>query len=228
MATAEQIAVIDIPVDFQGVSLGQDTARLGVKINRDHMGLDKADDAFSGHRLAGKVILGDRYDPDQTKFIEDVDVVIETAFDVKRFSVTDSYFSIGLTFSKRDIEVHDLAEFAKKSGRLVVFDIGAIPEDEDGSDDEPEIDESLRAEHGEALQVPLSDLFSGRELKALHSGKLKVVGDFVKFNSREQRLEDLDGCGPKMAERIQDRMTEFWAVNELDSPADDEEDSETE
>ena len=61
-------------VSYGGVSIGETTARLGVKIDRGVVDLLRADDMFCNHRLTGYVVLGRKSDGDgQQTITEDID-----------------------------------------------------------------------------------------------------------------------------------------------------------
>ena len=49
---------LDIGVSFGGVSIGSDTASIGVKLPREVVPLTRADEVFVGHRLTGEIIRG--------------------------------------------------------------------------------------------------------------------------------------------------------------------------
>lgn len=206
-------SVLDIPVQFGGVSIGEATARLGVKIDRSVCSINAADDIFCGHRLNGRVVLGGSDDqPGQTRFL-DTDDYVDGVFDVKRFGANSKEISTGLTFSLRDVDVAELAKFSKGSGRLIVNNVGELPEDSKADDDEgsEEIDPSLEAA-GPWQHVPLSDLFHGALLKSLNEAGLNTVGDMAKYTAAN-RLTDIDGIGEGKAAKIEERMLEFWRAN---------------
>jgi hypothetical protein len=158
--------ILDIPVEFGGVSIGESTCRLGVRINRDVCNINTADEIFCGHRLTGKVLLGGSDDsPNQKKFLDGDEYSVEGSFDVKRIGVTVEMISTGLTFSLADIDVADLAKFSKGAGRLMVEGVGEIPDDapNEHAEDKDQLD--LRFD-GDLGDVPLSRVFSGNCLKA--------------------------------------------------------------
>lgn len=147
-------ARIDVPVEFGGVSIGDGTARLGVRIMRDVLDLDMADDLFCGHRLTGTVAVGNGRDAaGQGLLWDDLIYHLGGTFDVKRLGVSPKHFAIGLTFSLEDIQAENLTHFAKRTGRLAIQDSGPIPEGEvtaaavrgpdDGDEDDGDDSEDL-------------------------------------------------------------------------------------
>lgn len=205
--------VFDVPVHFGGVSIGDKTARVGVRIDRSALSLDDADKAFCGHRLHGRVQLGGNGDGPGQKVLFDSDLCLEGTFDVKRISADSSQISTGLTFSLKDIDISELAKLSRGSGRLLVDDIGELPVDHD--DDE----EEFRREPGELLssgpwrKVELSTLFDGMILKSMKKAGITTVGALSDYTAGDRRLTDMSGIGPGKAQQIEDRILQFWEDN---------------
>lgn len=212
----KQQSVLDVPVEFGGVSIGESTARLGIRIDRSVCNINAADEIFCGHRLSGRIMLGRGGDqPGQTTLVEDLDHYIDAVFDVKRIGVNPTHIGTGLTFSLADINIQELAKLSKGSGRLIVNTVAELPveskaDDGDGLDDEPS--ESLKAD-GPWKMVQLSTLFDGSILKSLKEAGLTTVGQLSDFTAADKRLTDLGGIGPGKAESIENRMLQFWADN---------------
>lgn len=127
----------EIRVEFGNVSIGDQTARLGVKIARESLSLADGDRIFCGRRIWGKVILGEPGNPDQQRLpgMEDAQHEIEGAFDTKQLGVKPNDYSVGLTFNIQSIDISELAKFAKKSGVLQVVSVKDL-DHEDSMDDE--------------------------------------------------------------------------------------------
>ena len=86
-------------VEFGGVSIGEATARLGLRIARPALGLETADRVFVGHRLTVEISLGQRDDaPGQSKMF-DADLTVAGVADCKRIGVSPESITTGLTFS---------------------------------------------------------------------------------------------------------------------------------
>lgn len=130
------VAELDIAVSYGGVSIGKQTARLGLTIERKSLNVVAADEAFCNRRLHGKVLLGD---DDGTLFEKSLEVL--GVFDVKGFRATSDAIGVGLTFQMNEIDIATLAKFSKGGGRLVVDKIAAIPHDAPGGDGDEEDDE---------------------------------------------------------------------------------------
>lgn len=130
---------LELLVDFGGVSIGETTARLGVKIARPQLTITKADATFTGKRLSVVVQLGNP-DPDQKKLF---DVVTEVggSVDVKRLGVNVDEYSTGLTFNLADVDVATLAKFSKGKGRLRVLAVEDLPDEAEGDEGDEDADE---------------------------------------------------------------------------------------
>lgn len=217
MAKKKQESVLDLPVDFGGVSIGDRTARVGVRFDRSAITLADADMAFCGHRLSGLVKLGGKNDGNGQQVMFDKDLCLEGTFDCKRISADSKQISTGLTFALKDIDIAELAKLSKGSGRLIVLNVAELPDDSD--DDDADDDEELRRQPGELLSsgpwhdVELSTLFDGQPLKSMKKAGIKTVGDLSDYTAADKRLTDLDGIGPGKAQAIEDRMLQFWEDN---------------
>lgn len=216
--------IADLPVTFGGVSIGKSTAKLSLKIMRDQMSLELADELFCERRLTGKIQLGGHDDGSgQLKFF-DTDPRLDGSFDVHRFGVTLDAFATGTTFKLNEIDVTLLAKFAKGSGRLVVLEATEIPEDAepDEHDDSSETGQQSIPGTYETdkhwREASLDGLFTGSILKALKGAGLSTVGDLYDYQQPtksgfEKRLSDIKGIGPSKVQIIEDRMIEFWRDN---------------
>jgi hypothetical protein len=227
MAKSKKRSILEVAVAFGGVSIGEKTARVSMKIARGESGLDivAAEDLFCGRRLTGRIQLGGKTDtPGQTKFIE-TDVVVDGTFDIHRFGVTPEAFTTGATFSLKEIDIGDLAQFSKGQGRMVVNDKTEIPHDaivEDADDDDNE--KTLPGTFTQDKpwrKVLLDTLFVGQVLKALKAAGLATVGDLHDYQQPSKsgfikQLADIKGLGPAKVQIIEDRMLEFWRDNPQD------------
>lgn len=139
MAKAKAAGVKEYPVEFGGVSIGDSTARLGLKFDCKFMSVLVATDLLCGTRLSVKAILARPGEENGQAFIpgtEDAALEIEASVDVKRFSVSPKNITAGLTFQVKGLDVEVLSHFAKRSGRLQILDVQEIPEEEAGDEDE--------------------------------------------------------------------------------------------
>jgi hypothetical protein len=137
---------LTLPVGYGNVTIGTETARLGITISRSNLDAATADRNLCGRRLTGKIIAvpkGHRGDERPLPGFDDTRE-IEGVFDVKSIGLTTKVIRAGLTFSLDKLDVPTLAAFAQRDGRIVITEITAIPDDDgrdDGDDeeaDEPE------------------------------------------------------------------------------------------
>ena len=126
-------SVLDVPVEFGGLSIGDVTARIGVRIDREHMNIVAADECFTGKRLSVVVSLGSS-DPEQKELFKNRLFEVTGSVDVKRLGVTAAQFSAGLTFNLESIDVATIAKFSKGKGRLNVFEVAALPDGHDSDE----------------------------------------------------------------------------------------------
>lgn len=210
--------VLDIPCEFGGVSIGESSARLGVRINRSVLNINAADEAFCGHRLSGLVLLGGHDDaPGQGTLWDDLEHRIDGSFDCKRLGISPEQISTGLTFSLVDVDISELAKFSKGIGRLVIRNVAAIPEDAPDEDHPEDVTKgspqgTLKAE-GPWRDFPLDKLFKGAIREALWEAGIHTVGELSNYTATDKRLTDISGIGPGKATQIEDRMLGFWKSN---------------
>ncbi len=204
---------LNAPVAFGGVSIGEKTARIGIKINRKNLTLETADKAFSGRRLIGRIVLGHEDESaDQTQMF-DSDYSVEGAFDVNQFSTNATYFGAGLTFNLAEIDIEDLAHMSKGAGRLIVDEVTDIPEPE--PEEKTPKSESLKFT-GEWAKVRMDEIFKadGVIVKGFAAKDIVTVGDMVNWQKDDRnQLIDLPGVGPSKVQEIEDTMMVFWASN---------------
>lgn len=217
---ASPALIADVPIQFGGVSIGESTARLSMKVRRSALGLYKADELFCERRLTGKMQLGgDDDQPAQGKLFE-ANLTIEASFDIHRFGVTTEAYTTGATVKLNEVDIADLAKFSKGTGRFLIFGADAIPDEAD-SDEKEDSGATLPGtltQDGAWREVSLDTLFMGALLKSLKGAGLATVGDLHDYqqpgkNGFEKRLTDIEGIGPSKVQLIEDRMLEFWRDN---------------
>lgn len=131
---------LEIPCSFGNVNVGDETARISIRISRQSLTLAKADSIFSGKRITGTILAragGGGPDQESLPGIED-DIEITDTFDVSSFGVSAKRISTGLTVAINSVDVGELAHFAKRDGRLTVRSVGEIPDGEGGDPGEDE------------------------------------------------------------------------------------------
>jgi hypothetical protein len=201
-------------VTFGGVSIGDATARISVHIDRKNIALKTADQLFCERRLIGKVVLG-LHDEGTTqgKLIDDVDHEVAGAFDVKGFRCSADYISLGATFSLKEIDIAELARFSKGAGRLIVSDVGEIPEEP--KEKPAPVAGTLKVSVSGWKKTPLDRLFDPDKAirKALNDNNLQYVGELTHHIGAGKKLTDLDGITEKRAADIAQVLEQFWLDN---------------
>lgn len=211
-------SVLDIPVEFGGVSIGDATARLGIRIDRSVCTVKTADEVFCGHRLSGRVVLGGNGDGSgQKKFVDDLEHQVGGVFDVKRFGANQKQIATGLTFSLADVDITELAKFSKGSGRLIIENVSELPEDEAGDEDEDEERDDEDIEERPILSKdwrskPLTELGLTTGVNDMF-GELKVttVGGLAELKEAIDGSKAVwpKGIGPQKAEEITKRLDAY-------------------
>ena len=136
-------AVAELAVTWSNVNIGDATARVGFRVPRRELSLSKADMVLCEKRLRVTIVARSSGGPDQESLPgAEADTTIAGTADVRSFGVGKKHISAGLTFNLEEIDVSELALFAKRDGRLRVEAVGDIPENaDDGGEEEEEEDE---------------------------------------------------------------------------------------
>lgn len=205
---------LEVDVQFGGVSIGDETARVGIKIDRALMQLDQADEILCGKRLTGRIEVcapGEQQGQRALPGMKDERPHLDGTFDVKRFGVSLKEISAGLTFGLGSIDVSELAKFAKKNGRLLVTDAQFLPEDSSDDDDhEPTYDD-----HEDTGPQPKSRKKSAKSNGAVATdeGSKKSIFELVKFGMTHKKCELVaEACGGSTIGKFEAwmRRNEFW------------------
>lgn len=115
---------VSMDVDFGTVSVGDQTASLGVTFEKSKLGLERADELLCGSRLAVTIIPGGKgTDPDQQQIPGSFEN-IEAEIDSKNYSVKPDSISARLTFNRSSINLAVLTSLVKRSGKLKIKRIG--------------------------------------------------------------------------------------------------------
>lgn len=127
--------ILDLPVQFGNISIGERNLRVGVTVDRQYLAVNRADQQICEKRLTGVIIArpaGEQEDQGSLQFegepIKAGSVELRGVFDVKSFRVSLEQISFGLTFAVASVDVEAISHFANRSGRLQVENFEAIPE----------------------------------------------------------------------------------------------------
>lgn len=201
----------EIRVEFGNVSIGDQTARLGVKIAREMLPLTEADRMFCGRRVWGLVALGQPDNPDQKVLptMEDAQIVIEGAWETKQLGVNPNAYSFGLNFKLKEINVSELATFAKRAGTMTIVSVQDLDheatvddegwrhemdreEDEDGDGgDDPKLEEAKRLAYKAGCEAAVA----GKKRRCPHKEGDPLRAFWLRgFDSTEVSGADMRQC----------------------------------
>lgn len=130
-----------LEVEYQGVSIRGEVARLGFRVAKTgengRVGINNAtaEQFFCGSRCAVNLKLGDT---DQMELPGAERPEISTTVDIKRYSVTPKWFGATLVFAVGEIDVATLSHFSGMAGVLVIERTGDAGDSDKDGDGEPE------------------------------------------------------------------------------------------
>jgi hypothetical protein len=144
-ATEAQPQQLNLTVSYGDVSIGDKTARISVKVDRDSLNIKQADSNLCDKRIHGTIVRrpkGEAADQGRLDGMADIGVHrMPATFDVKGFHVTAKHIGFGLTFAIASIDIGQLVTFAKRSGTLVIDRSEAIPDEEEDDAEGIEVEE---------------------------------------------------------------------------------------
>ena len=120
----KSVGLLDAAVDFSTVSIGDETASIGVRISRDTLDVDEALHLLCGKRLDVRLVAGDE-SAGQEQLFENA---LTGSADVKRIGIDPKRFSARLTFAVQSVDVPHLGGLAKRTGRIRILGVAEIPE----------------------------------------------------------------------------------------------------
>lgn len=130
--------ILQMPCQFNNVSVGEKTASISCSVDRSRLKVTVADRNLVGRRLEVKLLGIPRGDePEQKRMFDDAEQ-LDGVMDVNGFTCRLKQLSFTASFKLAEINVTTLCAFAKKSGRIDVYSVGKIPDDEDGDEEEEE------------------------------------------------------------------------------------------
>lgn len=135
--TKAEPALLELGVDFKIVSVGDKTASVPVSFGRNALSLTKTVEHFCERRLTGCIIAkpaGWEGDEQALPGME-ADTELHGTFDTAKVSVGGKSYGVNLSFKLNEIDVATIAEFAKRKGKLIVNEVAALPENEDGDEE---------------------------------------------------------------------------------------------
>lgn len=132
-------AILTIPLAYGNVTVGDETISVGVNTERKNITLSQADKQLIGKRLVGRITCRPGNQNADQQSLLDAEESVEAAFDVNGIHVTRKRLSFGLSFARSSVDMTTITDFAKRSGDLVITEIGDIPAPEKKpKEEEPE------------------------------------------------------------------------------------------
>lgn len=206
--------MLRVPVSFGNCNVGDETANLGVKIDRTSGGptLDDMESYFCGKQIVCRIVRGGPpADQKQIPGTEDAYDEIEGTAKVKGFSVRTKAFSLGLAY---DLGQGDrvcpagLSKFARKKGFLEVESAVMIADGPEEDDDE-EDDDSVLEDHDDVGPLHRS---SSRPRGAVPphgspdiGGEMSILDAFKPYCITKDKCEKLaDACEGKSVAALED------------------------
>lgn len=129
---------LDVAVQFTGFSSGDETARLGMAIDRGNITMKQAEHFLCGARLELTLRADPNADKDgagQTRMFNDT-IEVETTADVKSYRASPKRLSAGITFALSAVDIEKVLHLAKRPGRIVAVRVGDADTPEEAGGDE--------------------------------------------------------------------------------------------
>lgn len=199
----------NIPVEFGNLSIGDASARLSLRIERDELDLDDAVETLCERRLTATIEVGDGH---PRLFDSDPVPKIMSAFDTRKVGIGSKHYSTGLTCALQEVDVRELARFAKQRGVIRIADVSAIPEEEKPRrSSHPDVEAGLDRPHGQpvleavarAKQQQKPDDPAGREpLSVLIKANLKRKIGTSHFDRYEKSSQEGIGLTKRQVETL--------------------------
>lgn len=229
MVAKKHEAVMELPVSFGNVNVGDKTARLGISIDREHMkNLKDADRSLCGRRLTGSITVapaGDQEGQGTLPGMEDLGKIkLDGIFDCKSLNVSPKAIGTGLTFNLKGLDISTLTHFAKRQGLLTVLTVEDLPEDEP-SDDDDEGDQPRKTPapprpREEWESTPIREALTGlgkKVYEGMEKAGLDTIGKLFEWKndpaySQGRWWTSIDGVGNAACDKIDDAIEAFTAA----------------
>jgi hypothetical protein len=125
--------LLELPVSYGNVAVGENVIRLGAAVSRSNMKIAQADRHLCEQRLKVKLIAcpkGSTADQGVLPGMPSGDTEIKTVVDILSYGVNGKRISFGMKMMRGMVRLTDIADFAKRDGRILVYEIEKIPEEE--------------------------------------------------------------------------------------------------
>ncbi len=132
MEKTKATQVLDVPVSFGRVSIGEGSVSIPIKIDREHLNPEAADGLLCGCRVKGEIAAGQEAAtaaPDRQNTFEIMKHRQTGMFEIKGYSVAPKAISATLNVLLKDVKITEIVEFAKHDGRLRIESVAPLEED---------------------------------------------------------------------------------------------------
>ena len=122
-----------LSVDFKGLNIGKNTARLSFHVDRGFLPLEDAAEMFVDSQLTCEIECDPNADKDVVgqQTIDGTKIELDVIADVTRFGVTADTFSAGLALNKGAVDLATLSQFANRKGSMAFERTGSASKDHD-------------------------------------------------------------------------------------------------
>lgn len=207
---------LDVQCEFGNLSVGDQTARLGVKIDRQILeSLDMADTMFGGVRLDGEIKLNGSAQQTLDGMEPEPVPEVSAVFDSKGFRVSDKSISLGLTFALSGLEIGVLQKFVKRFGRLTVDHQCLLsdlePEERDEHIDDLPNQTRIRYEDDPGKEPLESMGLKPGQIKNLNAAGISTVSELESAMSGNAEFwhRDISGIGQAAADDISEKQLAY-------------------
>jgi len=226
--TKTETNVIDLACDFGNVAFsGGDAASVGIQFRKGKLTPTKAESILCGRRLDCKLkVVPNGDDPDQMEFegMESA-VTIEGSADAHSYSSRPDIVSSRLHFNKNNIAAGDFVQLARHAGRILIHGVGEIPEAEKNKFLPGQ--KTLGPWRDQSVDVLAPYGVMPSILTYLGKAGLDTLGAIADHTKAGRTFIEIEGIGPKMAERLEKGLAGYWKDNPV-GPDDDGGEDETE
>lgn len=118
MAKKPVKSLLDVPVAFGSVTIGDGSVSIAIMIDRENLTPEAADGLLCGCRVKGEIRAGAPSEPDQQVMFDDLEFKQAGMFEIKGYSVRPKSIRSTLNMLLNDVDVKELEHFAKHSGRF--------------------------------------------------------------------------------------------------------------
>lgn len=142
---------VKLPVHFNGISIGDETASVGIRLTHEdccepsqvtgdakrdsEAAVLRAFQILCCRQLRGKIVLGKRDDGETQGKLMETDTVIEGVFDTANLSVGSKTIAVKLSMAKSETDLSTLSQFATRDGHLHITSVMEALELDDEEDD---------------------------------------------------------------------------------------------